>query len=133
MKIKVMIVDDEPDILDSLKEILEKQDFEVVTASDGMECLEKIKKGFEGIVLMDIMMPEMSGWDTIREIVKKDYAKNVAIEIISALGIKENKNMGTLEPYVYDYLSKPVDINELVNSVKKCSAYLYARNKDKEL
>lgn len=53
--------------------------------------------------------------------------KDVVIEIISALGTRENKRMGTLEPYIYDYLSKPLDIKELVESVKKCNAYLFAR------
>ena len=132
MKNKVMIVDDEPDVLDSLRQILEKQNYNVVTASNGFECLEKIKNGFKGIILMDIMMPEMSGWDTIKKIVEEDYAKNVEIEIISALGVKENKNMGNLEPYVYDYLSKPIDINELIKSIKKCNAYLYAKNSGNE-
>ncbi len=131
MKTKIMVVDDEPDVQDALKLILEKNDYEVITVSSGKECLEKIEKGFKGIVLMDIMMPGMTGWDTIKEIVERNYAKDVEIEIISALGIHENKNMGNLEPYVYDYLNKPIDINELVESVKKCSAYYYAKNSEK--
>ena len=133
MKTKVLIVDDEPDVLNVLKKILEKQDFDVTTATNGFECLEKIKNGFKGVVLMDIMMPEMNGWDTIKKIIENDYAKDVAIEVISALGIHENKNMGSLDPYIYDYLSKPIDMNELVDSVKKCSAYLYAKNSKKEI
>ena len=132
MKTKVMIVDDEPDVLESLKQILEKQDYDVITANDGFECLKKVEEGFKGIILMDIMMPEMSGWDTIRKIVENDYAKNVEIEIISARGINEHKNMGQLEPYIYDYLNKPIDINELIKSVKKCTAYLYAKNSEKD-
>jgi DNA-binding response OmpR family regulator len=130
MKTKIMVVDDEPDIQDSLKVILERQDYEVVTVSSGKECLKKIEEGFKGIVLMDIMMPGMTGWDTIKEIVERNYAKDVEIEIISALGVKENKNMGNLEPYVYDYLNKPIEIKELVESVKKCSAYFYAKNSE---
>ncbi len=133
MKTKVMIVDDEPDVQESLKQILERNDFDVVTASDGFECLEKIKDGFKGIILMDIMMPEMSGWDTIKKIVEKNYTKNVEIEIISALGVKENKNMGNLEPYVYDYLNKPIDINELIESIKKCKKYFYAKNNENNI
>ena len=86
MKTKIMVVDDEPDVQDSLKLILEKHDYEVTTVSSGKECLEKIENGFKGIVLMDIMMPEMTGWDTIKEIVERNYAKDVEIEIISALG-----------------------------------------------
>lgn len=133
MKTKVMIVDDEPDVLESLKQVLKSQEYDVITASDGFECLKKVEEGFKGIILMDIMMPDMTGWDTIKKIVENDYAKNVEIEVISALGIKENKNMGNLEPYVYDYLNKPIDINELIKSVKKCNAYFYAKNSGNEL
>jgi len=122
-----MIVDDEPDILDSLRTVLEAQDYAVTTAANGAECLEQLQKGFKGIILLDLMMPVIDGWDTIKQIIEKGYMKDVAIEIISALGTKENKRMGTLEPYIYDYLSKPLDIKELVESVKKCNAYLFAK------
>jgi len=127
MKEKIMIVDDEPDILDSLRMVLEAQDYAVTTAENGAECLEQLQKGFKGIILLDLMMPVMDGWDTIKQIIEQGYMKDVAIEIISALGTKENKRMGTLEPYIYDYLSKPLDIKELVESVKKCNAYLFAK------
>jgi DNA-binding response OmpR family regulator len=59
--------------------------------------------------------------------------KNVAIEIISAIGIRENRRMGQLEPNIYDYLAKPIDINELISSVQKCTAYLYAKDQDSDL
>ena len=128
MKKKIMIVDDEPDVLDSLKMVLEAQDYDVTTASNGAECLEKLEEGFKGVILLDLMMPVMDGWDTIKKIIEKGYMKDVAIEIISALGIRENKRMGALEPYIYDYITKPFDIKELVESVKKCNSYLFARD-----
>ena len=123
-----MIVDDEPDVLDSLKMVLETHDYDVITASNGAECLEKLEKGFKGVILLDLMMPVMDGWDTVKQIIEQGYMKDVAIEIISALGTRENKRMGALEPYIYDYLSKPLDIKELVESVKKCNAYLFAKD-----
>lgn len=61
MKEKIMIVDDEPDVLDSLKMVLEAQDYDVTTASNGAECLEKLEKGFKGVILLDLMMPVMDG------------------------------------------------------------------------
>jgi len=126
---KVMIVDDEPDILKSFKLVLEKENYEVITVSSGKECLRKLERGFQGVILMDIMMPEMSGFDTIRAIVDQGYISNVAIEIVTGMGIKDAKNMGIMEPYVHDYLAKPVNINHLINSVEKCNAYLEAKSK----
>ena len=129
MNPKVMIVDDEPDVLDSLRSILEHENYEVVTVESGAECLEKLKDGFEGVILMDILMPEMNGWDTIKEIVNRGYIKNVAINIVTGLGVKDHQQMGILEPYIYDYLTKPVDIGELINSIEKCNIFLQAKNK----
>ena len=76
---KVMIVDDEPDLLASFKIVLEKNNYDVVTVTNGIDCLNELKKGFKGVILMDLMMPKMDGWETINQIVKKGYIKDVAI------------------------------------------------------
>ena len=130
MKEKILIVDDEPDVLDSLKMVLEAQNYDVMTATNGKECMDRLEEGFKGVILLDLMMPVMDGWDTIKEIIEKGYMKDVAIEVISALGTRENKRMGALEPYIYDYLTKPLDIKELVESVKKCNDYLFAKESE---
>ncbi|UCH72168.1 MAG: response regulator [Thermoplasmatales archaeon] len=128
MNKKVMVVDDEPDILISLKTVLEHECYEVITVDSGIECLKEIEKGFRGVVLLDIMMPQMDGWDTIKEIVDRGLIGNVAINIITGKGTKNHNIMGTLGSYIYDYLSKPLDIKELVSSVEKSNRYLSARN-----
>jgi len=128
MNRRIMIVDDEPDILTSLKTVFERQRYEVITVENGTDCINEIEQGFEGVVLMDIMMPEMDGWETIKEIVERGLMKNVAIEIITGKGTKNHERMGTLGSYVYDYLSKPIDINQLISSVNKCNNFLIAKN-----
>ena len=129
MNKKIMIVDDEPDILISLRTVFERQSYEVVTVKSGTECLERLEKGFKGVILMDIMMPNMDGWDTIKEIVDKGLMKNIAIEIITGKGTKDHQKMGGLESYVHDYFAKPFDTKKLVSSVNKCNMYLSSRNK----
>lgn len=129
MNTKVMIVDDDPDVLDSLRSMLEHEKYEVVTVESGPECLKKLENGFKGIILMDILMPDMNGWDTIKEIVDRGYIKDVAINIVTGIGYKDQQQMGILEPYIYDYLSKPVNIEELIKSVEKCNVFLRAKNK----
>lgn len=128
MNKKIMVVDDEPDILTSLKTVFENHKYEVITVNSGFECIKELEKGFKGIILMDIMMPDMDGWDTIREIVKRELIKDVAIEIITGKGTKNHQNMSELGSYVYDYLAKPLDINELISSVEKCNMFLAAKN-----
>ena len=128
MEKRVMIVDDEQDILISLKTVLEHQNYEVITVNNGFECLEKIEQGFKGVILMDLMMPKMDGWDTIHEIVDRGLMKNVAINIITGKGTKNYQKLGILGSYIYDYLPKPVDINELIRCIEKCYRYFTAKN-----
>ena len=123
-----MIVDDEPDVLNSLKTVLERQNYYVITVTNGYECLKQLEKGFEGIILMDLMMPEMDGWETINQIVKKGYIKNVAISIITGKGTKDFQKMSVLGSYIYDYLAKPLNIDQLISSVERCNRYFYSKN-----
>ncbi len=128
MNNKIMVVDDETDILASIRALFEKQNYEVTTVESGEECIQALEKGFKGVILMDIMMPNMDGWDTIKKIVDRGLIKNVAINIITGKGTKDHQKLGELGSYVYDYLTKPIDINQLIDSVKKCGIYLNARN-----
>jgi len=125
---KVMIVDDEPDLLASFKIVLEKNNYDVVTVTNGIDCLNELKKGFKGVILMDLMMPKMDGWETINQIVKKGYIKDVAISIITGKGTKDFQKMSALGSYVYDYLAKPLNINQLVSCVNECNTYYYSKN-----
>ena len=125
---KIMVVDDEPDILVSIRTILEGQNYDVTTVSNGAECLEELEKGFEGIVLMDLMMPVLDGWATINEIVKRGLIKNVSISIITGKGTKDYQKMGVLGSYIFDYLAKPLDIKKLISSIERCNEYYYERN-----
>ena len=128
MEKRVMIVDDEPDVLTSLRSVFEHQNYDVITVASGDDCLKEIEKGFKGIVLMDLMMPGMDGWDTINEIVNRGYLKNVEIAIITGKGTKDYQKLSLLGSYIYDYLTKPLDVDKLIKSVEKCNQYLYSRN-----
>ena len=125
---RVMVVDDEPDILMSIKMVLERQNYDVVTVSNGKECLREIEKGFKGVVLMDLMMPIMDGWDTIHEIVKSGHLSDVSISIITGKGTKNYQKMSVLGSYIFDYLPKPLNIDQLVSSVEKANTYFYQRS-----
>ena len=96
-----MIVDDEHDVLISLKIVLERQNYDVITVTNGLECLKEIEKGFIGVIIMDIIMPVMDGWETINQIAKKGYTKDVAIEIITGKGTKDYQKLGLLGSYIW--------------------------------
>jgi len=125
---KVMIVDDEQDILTSLKTVFKNQDYDVIAVDNGFDCITEVEKGFKGVILMDIMMPGMDGWETIREIVNKGLIKNVAIGIITGKGTKDHQNIDGLRCYIYDYFSKPLNIKELIRSVENCYISINEKN-----
>lgn len=124
---KVMIVDDEPDVLLSLKTVFERNQYEVVSVSSGKDCLRELEKGYKGIILIDLMMPGMDGWDTINEIVNRGFINDVAISIITGKGTKDFHNMNLLGSYIFDYLTKPFDIDRLIVSVEKSMKHFYSK------
>jgi DNA-binding response OmpR family regulator len=123
MKNGVLIVDDDPSILGTVQKILVMAGFEVCTASSGEECLEVLQKGFQGLVLMDILMPKMDGWDTIKEIVERGLNEKIIICMLTGVGIPSKKMEG-LKEYVMDYITKPFDQKKLVAVVKEYLSYI---------
>jgi len=119
MQKKIMIVDDDSDILIAFREIFEKEGYKVYTVDCGMDCIKEIERGFIGVILMDIMMPFMDGWETIKEIKKKGLTKNIKISIITAKGCIDNKKIKEFSPYIFDYITKPIELKKLLINVKK--------------
>ena len=118
MNNKIMVVDDEADILTAMKAFYQRNNIEVITASSGRECIKQIEHGYNGIVLLDIMMPKMDGWATIREIIRKGLADQVSIKIITGKGTEDHKKIADLAPYISDYISKPIEPETLLAIVR---------------
>ena len=117
MEKRLMVVDDDPDILITIRKIFEKEGYEVFTVDSGIDCIKELERGFRGIILLDIMMPFMDGWDTIEEINKRGLAKNVVISILTAKGIPDRERLKCLESYIYKYITKPFDVKDLISNV----------------
>lgn len=120
---KVMIVDDEEYIRLAVGELLMRKGLEVVKASGAKECLEAVRSGFRGVILMDIMMPNLDGWDTIRMLVTEGLFDGIIVLMLTAKDQPDQKMEG-LQEYVTDYLTKPFDSDELVSIVKDTLEYL---------
>ena len=115
----ILVVDDDKDILFTFKQLLNHQNRVVFTAQSGKECLKRLNQGFEGIVLIDIMMPEMDGWDTIHEIVQQGLQEKIDIIVITARGSHNHEKIHGLEPYIFDYIPKPFDIDTINNLLER--------------
>lgn len=117
MKKKLMVVDDDPFVLITMRQLFEPEGFEVYTVTSGQECLDELARGFKGIILMDVMMPHMDGWTTIREIVAKGYHKDNVISMLTARD-EYDSNAEDMRRYIRDYLLKPFDLKPLIDTVK---------------
>ena len=117
MEKKLMVVDDDPYILIALRELFSPENCKVLTVGKGEDCIKELKKGFKGVILMDIMMPGMDGWDTIDEIVNQGYLDGNIISMLTAKDIPD-KRMEDLKKYIADYITKPFDPDKLVAIVK---------------
>lgn len=113
MDAKIMLVDDEETIRESVGTFFESEGISYLTAAGGDECLEHLEAGFRGVILMDVMMPGMNGWDTIRKIVEEDLFDGNIIVMLTALNAPDNKMEG-IQEYVTDYLTKPFNPDELL-------------------
>ena len=112
---KIMVVDNEPDIVDLTRTVLELGGYTVVTARSGEECLRLLEKEKVDLVLLDIMMPGMSGWDVFNRINKK--SNDIKVAFMSVLEISDKRKQVLLEEGLADYIMKPFDKDGLLNRV----------------
>jgi DNA-binding response OmpR family regulator len=112
---KVLIVEDEPNMRTGLKDNLEFEGYEVNLAEDGETGLKNILEGNYDLVLLDVMLPRMSGFDVCKTVRKKGY--NIPIILLTAKGEEIDKVLG-LELGADDYITKPFGLRELLARIK---------------
>ncbi|MBU1099061.1 MAG: response regulator [Bacteroidetes bacterium] len=114
---RIMIVDDDPDALYTIGEILSEINVEYITASNGVECLSKLNNMRPSIILMDIMMPQMNGFETIGRIKSIKELSQIPIIALTAYAMLENKDIIEKHGFV-DLITKPVNSEELHQKIK---------------
>jgi len=114
MSKKILIVDDEPNIAKAIKYILEKEGYEVIEAASGAEALVKAKQFQPSLVLLDMMMPGLSGLETLKCI--KTLYKDISVVMVTAVR-DEKEARETMVAGAYDYITKPIDVNYLKISI----------------
>lgn len=112
---KVLIVDDEELIRNVIKEYLQLNDYEYDEASDGSDAILKVKNDNFDIIIMDIMMPKMDGYEAVKKI--REFNKNIPVIMLSARSDEYDKLMG-FDLGVDDYVTKPFSPKELIARIK---------------
>lgn len=115
----ILVVDDEPNILLTIAQTLEVFGYNIIKAKNGQECIEKLCETKENpdLVLLDIMMPEISGWDIAAKIKENPDWKKIPIAFLTAKGDTMSIGMGNLT--AVDYIVKPFDLKDLEKRLEK--------------
>jgi DNA-binding response OmpR family regulator len=114
MSKKILVIDDEPDVIHMIKARLEKNQFTVVTASDGVEGLQKVDDESPDLIVLDVMMPKMDGYTFIKQLKVKQQSNLTPVIVLTAKG--QLKDMFEMEG-VSDYLTKPFQGHELLDKI----------------
>ena len=118
MSKKILIVDDEKDIVETIKFVIEAQGYDTICAYDGETGLKKAKDNMPDLIILDVMMPNINGFKISRLLKFDTKYKNIPIIMLTARSQKEDKMIGE-ETGADIYMTKPFDIEELVSNVKK--------------
>jgi len=124
----VLLVDDEPDLMTTLKKRLKLLHFEVMTASDGREALKLAADRKPDIILLDIMMPEMDGFEVCEKLKKDERFKSIPVIFLTCAAEIKYKTKG-FDLGGADYITKPVDSRELTARV---NAHLLMKQQEEE-
>jgi CheY-like chemotaxis protein len=122
---KILVVDDDPDMRDALQIILESADYSVVMAEDGEQCLAKLKEEQPDLLILDLLMPRMDGFEVCKALKDPRHAKYGRLPIIILSSVQEGVSQRRYELEtgvqldVDDYVEKPIESSVLLERVGK--------------
>ncbi|MBU1006765.1 MAG: response regulator [Candidatus Omnitrophica bacterium] len=116
-KKRVLVVDDDPDLLKMLKLRIESEGFEFMSAQNGEEMLDIMKLKKPDVILLDVMLPKMDGYTALREMKKEEAYKDIPVIVLTA---KEKKKVGDLFALegVSLFMEKPFESRELLQKIR---------------
>jgi DNA-binding response OmpR family regulator len=114
---KILLVDDEEDILDFLELILEEQGYTVLKANSGREALAAAQLNRPELILLDIMMPEMDGWEVLKLLKADEEVSHIPVAMLTARTEMKDKIQGLQEGAI-DYICKPFATKELLDKLE---------------
>jgi DNA-binding response OmpR family regulator len=116
MKKKILVVDDEEDILHFLELVLREKGYQVATASSGHEALTRAQMERPDLILLDIMMPQMDGWEVLKLLRVDDETSQIPVAMLSARTEAKDRVQGLQEGAV-DYICKPFSLQDLLAKI----------------
>jgi DNA-binding response OmpR family regulator len=119
----VLVVDDDPSVRKVVTVALTQRGYDVIGVPSGEDCLRSLRGGFRGLILMDVLMPGISGWQTIRALAEAKLLHGSVVCMLTGM-LTPNEEAEGLEELVLDYLAKPFDASSLLQMVDEAMAVL---------
>jgi CheY-like chemotaxis protein len=116
----VLVVDDDPDILEALSEILEAEGFEIRRARNGKEALDRLEPDPPKLILLDLMMPVMDGWEFAQRMRQRPSVAHIPIIVLSA---DRNVGLKATDIGATGHLAKPFELSDLLDMVRRALAH----------
>ncbi len=115
----ILCIEDEPEMIDLIRLILNRHGFDVQGADGGREGLEKVHKNLPDLILLDLMMPDIDGWEVYQQLKADEKTKHIPVIVVTAKAQNIDKVLGLHIAKVDDYISKPFSPQALLESVQK--------------
>jgi DNA-binding response OmpR family regulator len=116
--IYILYIEDERPVIDLVREALKLAGYKVVGATSGRQGLTMMREQKPDLLLLDLMMPDINGWDVYREMKTDDELTDIPVIVVSAKVPEHGKTIIEDLPPVDDYITKPFDVEQLIRSVK---------------
>jgi two-component system response regulator VicR len=116
---RVVCIEDEPEMIDLVRLILGRKGFNVIGANGGIEGLETVRRERPDLVLLDLMMPDMDGWEVYQQMKADTVLREIPVVVVTAKAQSIDKVLGLHIAKVDDYITKPFGPQELLESVEK--------------
>ena len=113
----ILCIEDEQEMIDLIRLILGRRGFEILGANGGKEGLEIIRRDHPDLVLLDLMMPEMDGWEVYQQMKADEATKDIPVIVVTAKAQSIDKVLGLHIAKVDDYIAKPFSPQELLTAV----------------
>jgi two-component system response regulator VicR len=116
---RILCIEDDPEMIDLIRLILGRRGFEVLGAAGGNAGIKAVREQLPDLVLLDLMMPDMDGWEVYQQMKANEATRNIPVIVVTAKAQNIDKVLGLHIAKVDDYISKPFSPQELMNSVEK--------------
>jgi two-component system response regulator VicR len=116
---RIVYIEDEQEMIDLVSLILSRKGYEIIGANGGREGLEIVKSELPDLILLDLMMPDLDGWDVYQQLKAEEDTSNIPVIVITAKAQSIDKVLGLHIAKVDDYISKPFSPQDLVKSIER--------------